>query len=144
MNPISNPEVAQKFAAYPEHIQPLMLRLRQFVWEVLETLESPGPLEETLKWGEPSYILKKGSTLRMDWKEKKPEQYALYFKCTSKLVPTFKLVFGDLFTYEGDRAIVFQLDEALPEQEIRECIAATLCYHRVKDLPYLGMRASAS
>lgn len=24
----------------------------------------------------------------------------MYFKCTSKLVPTFKEVFGDLFKYE--------------------------------------------
>jgi len=43
----------------------------------------------------------------MDWKEKKPQQYALYFKCTSRLVPTFKLLFGDRFNYEGDRAKMY-------------------------------------
>ena len=40
-------------------------------------------LEETLKWGEPSYLVKKGSTIRMDWKSKAPNQYAMYFKCTN-------------------------------------------------------------
>ena len=57
-------------------------------------------LEETLKWGEPSYLTKYGSTVRMDWKEKNPEQFAVYFKCTSALVPTFKTIYKDKFKFE--------------------------------------------
>ena len=114
MKPISNPEVAQKFSTYPPHIQPLMLRLRQLVLEVVETLDSAGPLEETLKWGEPSYILKKGSTLRMDWKSKSPHQYALYFQCTSRLVETFRLLFKNTFNFEGKRAIIFNWNSSFP------------------------------
>ncbi|MCB9248672.1 MAG: hypothetical protein H6613_09060 [Ignavibacteriales bacterium] len=34
-----------------------------------------------------------------------------------KLVPTFKEVFGDLFTYENTRAIYFGLDDEIPENE---------------------------
>jgi len=96
-------------------------------------------LEETLKWGEPSYLTKYGSTVRMDWKEKKPEQYAIYFKCTSSLVQTFKIVYKDKFKFEGKRTIVFQLTDEIPETELKHCISLALTYHKVKHLPLLGV-----
>lgn len=134
----TNPRVKEKFNSYPKAIKPKMAYLRKLVMETAEELESVGELEETLKWGEPSYLTKKGSTLRIDWKPKKPEQYAMYFKCTSKLVTTFKEVYGDKFNYETTRAIVFTLDEKVPVKEMKECIAMTLQYHLLKDKPLLG------
>jgi hypothetical protein len=52
-------------------------------------------------------------------------------------VETFKEVFGSIFNYEGNRAIIFQVDEQVPINEVKECIKATLFYHKVKRLPYL-------
>ena len=115
-----------------------MLRLRDLVLETASEIEGIEALEETLKWGEPSYLTKHGSTLRMDWKAKKPKQYALYFKCTSQLVPTFRTLFDDSFTYEANRAIVFKLNEMIPEEQVRQCIKMTLTYHKIKHLPLLG------
>ena len=115
-----------------------MIRLRELVLDVASETSDAVELEETLKWGEPSYVSKYGSTLRMDWKAKKPDQYALYFKCTSRLVPTFKKLYGNTFSYEGDRAIVFRLDEPVPEVELKRCIAMALTYHKIKHLPLLG------
>lgn len=63
----------------------------------------------------------------------------MYFKCTSKLVPTFKEVFGDLFNYENTRAILFYLDDEIPECELKSCISLALNYHKVKNLPRLGL-----
>ena len=113
--------------------------LRELVIETAEETEGVTKLEETLKWGEPSFVTKKGSTLRMDWKEKSPDQYAMYFQCTSRLVDTFRLVFDHKFQYEGKRAIVFQLNQKIPETELKECIKATLIYHNVKELITLGI-----
>ena len=135
----SDPAVADKFSAYPETVRERMNHLRELIIDVARANPEVGKLEETLKWGEPSYIAKHGSTLRMDWKAKSPDRYALYFKCTSKLVPTFQQVYGDLFTYETTRAITFGLHESIPEEEVRKCILATLTYHKVKHLPGLGM-----
>ena len=134
-----DPKAAAKFKTYPKSVKPKMERLRKLVLQVAEKSDSIKELEETLKWGEPSYIAKNGSTLRMDWKEKTPEQYAMYFQCTSKLVPTFKAVFGPTFKYEGTRALVFDLKQKLPEKELKECIRLTLHYHELKDEPLLGM-----
>ncbi len=135
----SNPEVESVFNNYPNSVREKIIKLRKLVFETAEEIEEITDLEETLKWGEPSYLVKKGSTIRIDWKKKNPEQYAMYFKCTSKLVPSFKTVYGDLFEFEGNRAIVFQLDDRVPEAELKNCIRAGLTYHRVKHLPMLGM-----
>jgi hypothetical protein len=134
----SNPEALQKFKSYPTKIAPKLKYLRELVLETASELELEN-LEETLKWGEPSYLAKKGSTLRMDWKAKNPNQYAMYFKCTSKLVETFKKIHSDTFKYEKNRAIIFNLDDKVPKEALKECIRATLTYHNVKHLPLLGM-----
>jgi Domain of unknown function (DU1801). len=134
----TNPKVSEKFAAYPERVRGKMKYLRELV---IETAEEEGidEMVETLKWGEPGFVTRNGSTLRMDWKQKLPDQYAMYFQCTSRLVDTFRLIYGNKFQYEGNRAIVFSLNQKLPERELKACIKATLTYHKVKHLETLGM-----
>ena len=135
----TNPQVETVLTNYPEFVHDKMQYLRGLVIETAEETEGISKLEETLKWGEPSFVTKNGSTLRMDWKEKTPDQYAMYFQCTSRLVDTFRLVFNGKFQYEGKRAIVFQLNQKIPEAELKECIKATLTYHKVKHLITLGI-----
>lgn len=135
----SNPEVELVFNNYPDSVRNKMLALRKLVIETTKEIDGITKLEETLKWGEPSYLAKNGSTLRMDWKSKKPDQYAMYFKCTSRLVETFKLVYKDIFVYEGNRAVVFKIEDKIPKDELKSCIKATLTYHKVKHLPTLGI-----
>ncbi len=135
----TNPEVEGVFKKYPESVRVKMEFLRALVIETAKEIDDITMLEETLKWGEPSYLTKFGSTLRMDWKSKKPDQYAMYFKCTSRLVETFKLTFKAVFTYEGKRAIVFGMEDEIPLEELKHCIKAALTYHKVKHLPSLGI-----
>ena len=132
------PNVTAKFDAYPPAIKAKMDHLRQLILEQAEAMAAIDHLEEALKWGEPSYLTKKGSTLRIDWKAKAPDQYAMYFKCTSKLIPTIKEVYGDTFRYENNRAILFGLEDVLPEAALKDCIAMALTYHTIKHLPKLG------
>lgn len=132
-------KVNEVFASYPEKVRDKMQFLRELVIATAEETAGVDQLEETLKWGEPSFITKNGSTLRMDWKEKTPDQYAIYFQCTSRLVHTFKIVFEHQFQYEGNRAIVFQLNQKIPISELKECIKASLIYHKVKNLMTLGI-----
>ena len=135
----SNPQVAAVFKNYPEEVRDKMQRLRALIIETAEETPSVNAMEETLKWGEPSYITKTGSTLRMDWKAKSPEQYALYFQCSSRLIETFRVVFEEDFLFEANRAIVFKLNQKLPIEQLKECIKAALIYHDVKHLMTLGI-----
>ena len=136
---IQPPQIAEKFASYPEHVREKMHYLRELLLTVASEVEGISKLEESLKWGEPSYKAKQGSPIRMDWKPTVPDQYALYFNCNTSLVETFRIIYEDLFRYEKNRAIVFSLKEELPEQELRECIRMGLTYQLLKDKPLLGM-----
>jgi hypothetical protein len=93
-----------------------------------------GELEETLKWGEPAYATKNraGSTVRIDWKAKDPDRYAMYFHCQTDLVSTFRALFPKDFTFEGNRALVFKLGDRLPKDALAFCIAASLTYYLSK------------
>ncbi len=135
----TSPEFETKLETYPDFVKDKLKYLRKLVIETAEEIPEITILEETLKWGEPSFVTKIGSTLRMDWKKKTPNQYQMYFKCTSKLVKTFKLVFGELFEYEKNRAIIFKLDQEIPVMELKKCIKASLMYHKVKDDLTLGI-----
>ncbi len=135
----TSPEFKEKFANYPNTVRGKLQYLRELIIETAKEIPEITDLEETLKWGEPSFLTKMGSTLRIDWKQKTPNQYQMYFKCTSRLVPTFKLVFGEIFEYEKNRAIIFQLDQKIPVRELKKCIKASLIYHKVKNNKTLGI-----
>lgn len=128
---VQHPDVPGKFESYPEEIREKLLHLRSLILECAEELKID-KLEETLKWSEPSYIAPKGSTIRMDWKKKTPEQYAIYFKCTSKLVPSFKKRYSDTFKFEKNRAILFGMEDEVPAKELKDCISLALEYHLIK------------
>jgi hypothetical protein len=134
----SNPKVKDIFDRYPKFARRQMLHLRKLVLNTASNIEGLEELEETLKWGEPSYLTKYGSTLRMDWKDKNPDQVAMYFQCTSRLVPTFRILYKGRFEFEGNRAIVFNVNGKLPDTAIKHCISLALTYHKVKHLPLLG------
>ncbi|WP_158857234.1 DUF1801 domain-containing protein [Lunatibacter salilacus] len=135
----TDPKVNEIFSNYPDSVRDKMLYLKELVIQTAEETAGIEELEITLKWGEPSFVTKHGSTLRMDWKERASDQYAMYFQCTSRLVETFRIVFGPMFQYEGNRAIIFQLNQKIPVSELKECIKATLTYHHVKHLITLGI-----
>ena len=139
MSKIENPDVTRVFDGYLDAMRVKMMRLRQLVLDTVSETEGVNSLEETLKWGEPSYLTKGGSTVRIDWKKRAPDRYSIYFNCNTKLVETFKRIYGDTFTFEGKRAIVFGETDELPVGELKDCIATALTYHRVKHLPFLGM-----
>ncbi len=136
---ITNQAVDLVFNNYPHSVQNKMLALRKLIIDTAKEIDEITELEETLKWGEPSYLTKIGSTIRMDWKPKSPNQYAMYFQCTSRLVETFKVIFKNTFIFEGKRAIVFALNDEIPTEALKYCIKAALTYHKVKQMPTLGI-----
>ncbi len=134
----TNPKVQAVFDKYPKPVKGKLLELRALIIETANNLGLT-QIEETLKWGEPSYLAKNGSTIRIDWKNKTPEQYGMYFQCTSRLVPTFRIVHKNNFHFEGNRAIIFPLEESYSANALKSCIQAALNYHKIKHLPLLGL-----
>ena len=134
--------IKDKFSSYPTNISALLAKIRNLIFEVAKEVGIED-ITEILKWNEPSYLTKNGSTIRFDWKAKYPQQYCLYFNCKTSLVETFKELYGDTFNYQSNRAIAFQLSDKLPIAELKHCISLSLRYRTIKHLPLLGGIASS-
>ncbi len=125
----ATPEITEKFANYPSKIRTKLLSLRELIFEVASETEKVGELEETLRWGEPSYLTTQsnsGSMIRIN-KSKSEGQYAMYFHCQTNLVDTFREIYPDL-TYQGNRAIMFNENDEIPVNKIKHCISLALTY----------------
>ncbi|WP_129776460.1 DUF1801 domain-containing protein [Peristeroidobacter soli] len=131
MTPFRDPAVKAKFDAYPKHARPKLLALRELLFQTAAATAGVGEIEETLKWGEPAYVTKNksGSTVRMDWKQKAPDHYALYFHCQTDLVETFRTLFPDDFAFDGNRALIFAIDDPIPKDAVAMCLARALTHH---------------
>ncbi|WP_337920485.1 DUF1801 domain-containing protein [Vibrio cholerae] len=114
------------------------MSIRSLIFEISESREL-GEVKESLKWGEPSYSVINGSTIRFDWKAKYPEQYFIFFNCKTKLVDTFRELYSDTLKFQGNRAIVLNINEVLPIEQLSHCIEISLKYKLIKDLPLLGV-----
>ncbi|MGF1776364.1 DUF1801 domain-containing protein [Vibrio nomapromontoriensis] len=130
-------EVINKFNDYPSDVRRSLLDLRSLIFQCAKALDL-GDVEETLKWGEPSYRVQSGSPIRMDWKLKTPNNYYLYFNCNTQLVDTFRELYSDVLEFQGNRTIVLSMTQPFPESEIKHCIALAMTYQRIKHMPLLG------
>jgi hypothetical protein len=129
-NAITNAVVQAVFDSYPAGLRKKLLKLRQLIIDTAAITPGVGALTETLKWGEPAYLTpsKSGSTVRIDC-TKDRLGYAVYFNCNTTLVDTFRSMFPHTFNFEGNRALVFALNDTVPVKELAFCIAMALTYH---------------
>lgn len=124
-------EVSAVFDQMPKEARDTLLKVRNFILEVAQDNPHIGPVEETLRWGEPAYITvnkKTGSTLRLGV-ERASGHPALFFNCKTKLVEQFRQQFGDDLRYSKNRAVLIDTDVDGIAQELQTCIAAALSYH---------------
>jgi hypothetical protein len=119
------------FDAYPRPVKTRLLALRRLIFDTAKTTKGVGTLEETLKWGQPSYLTpetRSGSTIRIDQVKPEPGQYAVYFHCQTNLVETFRELYPEL-RYGGNRSILLDARDKVPEAALRHCVALALTYH---------------
>ena len=111
-----------------------LLEVRDMVLRVAKSNEDIGELEETLKWGEPSYLTpqtKSGSTLRLG-QTKTDQKPALFVNCQTTLVDEIRELYPDTFGYEGTRGVVLKDAPEDVAQELEHTIALVLTYHTRK------------
>lgn len=126
-------EIAAVLARHPKAVQARLLEVRALVFAVAGETEGVGPLSETLKWGEPAYLTAasgSGTTIRLGVSKAAPTAAAVFVNCRTSLVDTYREQFGDVFGFEGNRALTVAADGPLPELPLRICLRAALLYHR--------------
>src|SRR6266576_2495934 len=132
---VPDPGVDAVFRAYPKPIKARLLALRRLILDTAKTTKGVGALQETLKWGQPSYLTaetKSGSTIRIDQVKSAANQYAVYFHCQTDLVETFRELYPREFSYGGNRSILLNADDDVSEPALRHCVALALTYHQNK------------
>ncbi len=122
-------EVEAVFNSYPKKIRNKLLLVRELILDVALDVDE---IEETLKWGEPSYLPvapNTGTTIRIAWKPSLGDHYGMYFNCKTNLISSFKRKYPHNFTYEGKRCILFYVDDNIDTDALKDCIQMALTYH---------------
>lgn len=129
-------QVASAFAEFPKSVQRKLLQVRKLIYKTAAGNSEIGPLVETLKWGQPSYLPQKprvGTTVRLGYSDKTPDEIQMFVHCQTTLVDTYRTIVGsesgDVLSFEGNRAINIKLKPALPRAALSMCIEAALTYH---------------
>ena len=128
-----NADVEAVFNAYPDPLKAKLMQLRQLIFETAAQIDGVGPLQETLKWGQPSYLTpasKSGTTIRIDQIKSAPGQYGMFVHCQTSLLPTYRDLYLGVLNFEANRGVRFTLDQDPPRDAMRHCIALALTYHR--------------
>ncbi|MDP7320553.1 MAG: hypothetical protein QF441_08090 [Bacteriovoracaceae bacterium] len=127
-------DVEKRFNGYPNHVRPQMLELRNLILEIAINDNEIDFKEESLKWGEPSFVTNSsGSTLRIDWKKKHDDKISLYVNCNTKLISIFKELYPDDFEYVGNRELQIPLNGKYSKIKLSKCIEMVLKYNLIKD-----------
>lgn len=134
---MENENVRKKIETYPEQVRDFANEVITIIYEVAKE-EGIDQVEESLKWGEPSFRTQHGSPIRFDWKSNHPDNFFIFFNCKTILVETFRELYGTALKFEGNRAIVLNYSEELPKNILKHCITLAFDYHRIKHLPFLG------
>ena len=123
------------FDAYAPAVCTALLDLRRLILETAAAPHGVGPLQETLRWKQPAYLTAQsgsGTTLRIDALKGSSERYGLYVNCKTTLLESFRSLYAAELIFEGERALLFDVDSPPPPDVLRHCIALALTYHRDK------------
>ena len=107
------------------------------IFETAAATPGVGEIEETLKWGQPSYLThrpKSGTTIRLGWDEV-GACISLFVHCQTSLVDAWRDRYGDTLTLIGNREIALPANQPLPRAALQHCIAMALTYHLRKTAP---------
>ncbi len=132
-----NSAVEDVFNAYPAAIKNRLMEVRETIFEVAEATTDVGDIEETLKWGEPSYLTRQsgsGTTIRISTVKNSPDKFGIYFNCQTTLIDDFRQLYPQKFEFNGKRALLFKVGQKLPLEPLKHCIALALTYHLRKKI----------
>ncbi|MHA1525022.1 MAG: DUF1801 domain-containing protein [Alphaproteobacteria bacterium] len=153
-NQPKDPGITAVFNSYPSDVRARLLGLRRQILETAATTKGCGEIEETLKWGQPSYLTarpksgttirlgapkgaagRSGTTIRLGAPKGAAGRYGFYVHCQTSLVDFYREIYPVEFDYEGARGVIMQADRHYDEAAIRHCIALALMYHQNKRTP---------
>lgn len=132
MSPNPPSAVAAVYNAMPKGPRQRLSELRALI---LAAARPIGPLDETLKWGQPAYLLttpKIGTTLRLWWSPKTPDTCGVYVPCSTDLVDQWRDRFAAEFDFSDNRAALVAVEGDYSSDAMAQMMSMALTYHRDK------------
>lgn len=126
-----------RIASWSDPAQQALWACRTLFHEIADE-NNLGTLDETLKWGQPSWRPSRprtGSTLRISWSEGAPDELALFVDCKTDLAERMRETYPDLPRNDGSRALAISLRKPLPEQALAHLAEMTFSYHLKRSAP---------
>lgn len=127
-----DPAVRAVFDAQPPALREALLELRGHILAAAAQAGRVGDLIETLRWGESAYLPARariGTTVRINAVKGSADRYAIYVNCKTTLLESFRQLYPEAFTFEGNRAILFRVGQPLNADALRHCLTLALTYH---------------
>lgn len=122
-------------ASWPQAAQQALWTCRHLFHDIAQN-RGLGRLDETLKWGQPSWRPARprtGSTLRLNWDAGAPSHLAFFVDCKTDLAARMYSLYPDLPDNDGRRRVAVDLTAPLPEQAIAHLAEMTFSYHLVRN-----------
>lgn len=117
------------FAAFPPSAQDTLLALRRMIYDLAADLPV-GPIEETTKWGQPSYATPKtkaATPIRLG--VAKSGEAALFTHCQTRVMSDFQAIAPRTLEFDGNRAVHIPAGQSVNLDELAPLIRAALTYH---------------
>ncbi|MEP2735601.1 MAG: DUF1801 domain-containing protein [Erythrobacter sp.] len=125
--------VKTAFDQFEAPVRNRLLELRKLILKTANDCGA-GPLTETLKWGQPSYLTeatKSGTTIRLGIPKGAGNRCAMFVSCQTSLLSEYREIIDEpAIEFEGNRAVVFGADAPLPTASLEHCIAQALTYKK--------------
>jgi hypothetical protein len=128
--PFADPDVKAAIDRFLAPERGGLMALRELIFATAIETPEAGTIEETLKWGQPSYltpVTKSGSTVRLG--VPKTGGLAMYTHCQTTLISDFKTLFPEDFTFDGNRGVIFESGQTTFDNRLRFLIKSALTYH---------------
>ncbi len=123
-------DIKAKFSKFSETQRDGLMLLRSLIFAEAQTLPQIGPLQEVLKWGQPSYVTpesKAATTLRLGTHQK--AEFALYAHCQSTVIASYEARFPGWDRIDGNRAVLFNNLAEIEPFRLKTLIRHALTYH---------------
>lgn len=129
MTPFANDAVRAVFDVVPERDRVGLLRLRELIFDIAESLDAVPAVKEDLRWGQPAYLTpaRVGSTIRLG--QPKTGGFAIYAHCQTPIISDFAEAYPGWDQYDGNRAVLFTNPKQIDPVRHGALIASALTYH---------------
>ena len=124
--------VSAAYDRFDDKVSERLSQIRQMIFDIAARNQKIGPITETLKWGEPSYLTEQsqsGTTIRLSNVKNKPDHCGIYVHCQTSLIGEFRDNFSDELEFSGNRAVLLDVNKPLNEDLIEMFLQKALIYH---------------